>query len=199
MENKKGVSKGLVVSIFIILILVLGIIGGAFYIYCNQPKDIIENTLDGGNISLTYTDETNLFTIENAIPTSDVVGKVYDSAELFFDFTVKVDLEEASEIEYEVILVKDETISTAINENVKVYLEKEKSGTFVKVAGPEKFTSNVKNDKFGDNAMSVYKNMRTSSGNDNYRLRMWISDTAVFDVAQIQNFGVKVAINGVAK
>ena len=65
MENKKGVSKGLVVSIFIILILVLGIIGGAFYIYCNQPKDIIENTLDGGNISLTYTDETNLFTIEN--------------------------------------------------------------------------------------------------------------------------------------
>ena len=66
----------------------MGIVVGAFYIHNNQPVDVIEENLTGGDISLTYSDEENLFVIENAIPTSDIVGIKYDSAELFFDFTV---------------------------------------------------------------------------------------------------------------
>ena len=85
MENKKGVSKKIIIVSFIIVLLVIGIVTAAFVIHNNIPKEIVEETLEGGKISLTYSDEQNLFLIENSIPTSDLVGKAYDSADLFFD------------------------------------------------------------------------------------------------------------------
>lgn len=199
MEVKKGVSKGVIISCIIIVILVVGIIAGGFYIYYGSPAEVYQESLTGGNISLTYSDEENLFSIENAIPTSDIVGTAYDSADLFYDFTVKVDIEDANLIEYEVLLVKDETLSTALNNNIKIYLEKEKSGSYVKVAGPEAFSSNVDDEKIGNSVMAVYKEKRIESGNDNYRLRMWVSDTASIKPGELQNYAVKIALRGVAK
>lgn len=199
MEVKKGVSKGIVIACIIIVLLVASIIAGAFYIYYGSPEEVYQETLSGGTISLTYSDEQNLFLVENAIPTSDIVGSVYDSADMFFDFTVNVDIEEAEYVEYEVLLVKDDNLSTALNNNIKVYLEKEESGTYVKVAGPEEFSSNVDDEKIGNSVMSVYKGKRTSSGNDGYRLRMWLSDTATITPGEIQNYAVKVALKGEAK
>lgn len=199
MESKKGISKGIIIAAVIIVILVIGIVVGAFYIHNNKPVDVEELTLPGGDIALTYSDDENLFVIENAIPTSDMVGIKYDSAELFFDFTVKTTIEDAEYVEYEVLLVKDETISTALNDNVKVYLEKEKSGTYSKVIDPMVFSANTKDEELGTDIMSVYKQKKVSSGSDNYRLRVWLSDTAVFTAGEVQNFGVKVAIKGIAK
>lgn len=199
MGVKRSVSKGVVIACIIIVILVACIVGGTFYIYYGSPKEVYQESLTGGNISLTYSDEENLFAIENAIPTSDIVGKAYDSADLFFDFTVKVDIEDANYIEYDVLLVKDETLSTAINNNIKVYLEKEKNGSYVKVAGPELFTSNLDDEQIGNSVMSIYKEKHTESGNDNYRLRMWLSDSAKINAGEIQNYAVKVALKGKAK
>lgn len=199
MENKKGISKGVIITSIIIVLLVVAIVVGAFYIHNSKPVNVEEDTLPGGDIALTYSDEENLFVIENALPTSDVVGTTLDSAELFFDFTVKTEIEDAEYIEYEILLVKDETLSTALNDNVKVYLEREKSGTFSKVNDPVLFSANVKDAELGDSVMKVHNQRKTSSGSDNYRLRLWISDTAVFTPGEIQNFGVKVAIKGTAK
>lgn len=199
MENKKGISKGVLFSSLIIILLVVGIVVGAFYIHNNQSVDVIEENLTGGDISLTYSDEENLFVIENAIPTSDIVGTKYDSAELFFDFTVKTELEDANSISYDVILVRDDISSTSKNENIKIYLEKENNGSYVKVVEPTIFNVNLKDEELGENAMKVYTHSKSKSGSDNYRLRMWISDTAVFNAGEIQNFGVKVAIKGSAK
>lgn len=198
MEKKKGVSKGIIISSIIIVVLVIAIIIGAFYIHNNQPVEVKEETLEGGAIALTYSDEENLFVIENAIPTSDIEGKKLDSAELYFDFTVKTEIEDANYVEYEVLLVKDDTVSTALNENVKVYLEKEKSGSYSKVVDPTMFDANVEDLELGTNVMSLYKQKKTVSGSDNYRLRIWISDTAVFAQDEVQNFGVKIAIKGIA-
>lgn len=199
MENKKGISKGVLFSSIIIVVLVIGIVIGAFYIHNNQPVDVIEENLTGGDISLTYSDEENLFVIENAIPTSDIVGTKYDSAELFFDFTVKTELEDANSISYDVILVKDDISSTTKNENIKVYLEKQTNGSYVKVIDPTIFNPNLNDEELGENAMKVYTHSKNKSGSDNYRLRIWVSDTAVFNAGEIQNFGVKVAIKGSAK
>ena len=199
MENKKGISKGILITCLIIVLLVVGIVVGAFYIHNNQPVDVIEEDLVGGNVSLTYSDEENLFVIENAIPTSDMVGTKLDSAELFFDFTVKTEIEDANYVEYEIILVKDESTSTSLNDNIKVYLEKEKRGTYSKVVEPTIFKTNLTDAELGSDLMSVYKQKKTSSGSDNYRLRLWVSDTAVFNVGEVQNFGIKIALKGVAK
>lgn len=199
MENKKGISKGILLSSIVIVLLVVGIVIGAFNIYNSQPVDVVEENLTGGEISLTYSDDENLFVIENAIPTSDIVGTKYDSAELYFDFTVKTELEDANSISYDVILVKDDISSTAKNENIKIYLEKQTNGSFVKVIDPIVFKPTIKNEEYGEKAMSIYTYEKSKSGSDNYRLRMWVSDTAVFNVGEIQNFGVKVAIKGSAK
>lgn len=199
MESKKGISKKILFCSLIIILLVVGIVIGAFYIYNNQPIDVIEENLSGGDISLTYSDEENLFVIENAVPTSDIVGTKYDSAELFFDFTVKTELEDANSISYDVILVKDDISSTALNENIKVYLEKQNNGTYVKVIDPMVFKPNLNDVELGNDIMKVYTYTKNKSGNDNYRLRIWVSDTAVFDASDVQNFGVKVALRGTAK
>lgn len=199
MENKKGISKGILITCLIIVLLVVAIIVGAFYIHNNQPVDVVEENLSGGSVSLTYSDDENLFVIENAIPTSDIVGTKLDSAELFFDFTVKTEIEDANYVEYEIILVKDEMTSTSLNENIKVYLEKEKRGTYSKVVEPTLFKTNVTDAELGTDLMSVYKQKKTTSGSDNYRLRLWVSDTAIFNAGDVQNFGIKVAIKGIAK
>lgn len=200
MQDKKGVSKGIKFWAFTIVIFVIGIIGWAFYDHYSQPADVEEITLDGGRISLTYADDANLFAIFNATPTSDLVGTKFDSADLFFDFTIKTEILDANFVEYEIILIKDEKNSTALEGNVKVYLEKEDSGTYSSVFDPEIFIANVDDDdNIAGSAMSIYKNKRKSSGNDNYRLRMWISDAAVYSSDVIQNFGVKIAIKGKAK
>ena len=99
MENKKGISKGILIICLVIVLLVVAIVVGAFYIHNNQPVNVVEENLIGGSVALTYSDDENLFVIENAIPTSDVVGTKFDSAELFFDFTVKTEIEDANYVE----------------------------------------------------------------------------------------------------
>ena len=199
MENKKGISTKIIIISFCIVVLILGIIVGAFYIENGKPSKVIEETLPGGSVSLTYTDEQNLFMIENAIPTSDVVGIKNDAAELYFDFTVTTDMNEASLIKYSVLLVKDENISSAINENIKVYLEKQVDGTHKKISDPILFTNNYTDTEIGNNIMKVHEQKRRESGSDNYRLRIWLSDTAVFNTQDVQNFGVKIAVVGAAE
>ena len=199
MENKKGISRKIIIISFCIVILILGIIGGAFYIQKSQPVDVIEETLPGGSVSLTYTDEENLFVIEKAIPTSDVVVTASDAADLYFDFTVTTDVDEASLIKYSVLLVKDESVSTAINENIKVYLEKQVDGTYKKVGDPKLFENNYKDEQIGNTIMKIHEQKKRESGSDNYRLRIWLSDTAVLDSKDNQNFGVKIAVVGTAE
>ena len=199
MENNNRVSKRIIVGIICIILFVILILVGAIYVYYSTPKSVETKQLNGGNISFTYTDDENLFVIQNAIPTSDLVGTKYDSADLYFDFTVKTEIEDANYIEYEILLLKDDKHSTALENNIKVYLEKETKGAYVGVVEPLVFSANYDDKALNTSAMSIYKQKRTSDGNDNYRLRMWISDTAILSSEQVQNYGVKVMIKGVAK
>ena len=199
MENKRGLSKVVIVSVIFIISSVSLLIIGAFYLQNSKPQVIEQETFDGGSVILTYADDENLFVIENGVPTTDLVGMTYDSADKYFDFTVKTIVDEADFIEYKIVLIKKEAISTALDDNVKVYLEKEDRGTYTKVSEPLVFESNINDKSLGESAMSIFKIKKNSSGNDNYRLRMWISDEAIVSPEQIQNYGVKIAIVGEAK
>lgn len=201
MESKKGVSKGVLISIIVIILGAVAIVGLSFLGFANKPEVIQQETLEGGSITLTYSDEENLFVLENGMPTADSVGMAFDSADKYFDFTVKTVVDEAEYIEYQIILVKDNEFSTAIDSNIKVYLEKEDSGTYTKVGEPVKFVNEVKEKEEEDEEVStaIFKIKKTSSDNDNYRLRMWVDEMANIDPSQIQNYGVKVTIEGEAK
>lgn len=199
MEKKKGVSKKIGFLCFCIFVFVIGIIVGAFYIYNRSSVNVEEKTADGGSLSLTYADDSNSFVIENAIPTSDIIGEKLDSADMFFDFTINTELDEATSIQYNILLVRDEEKSNALNSNIKVYLEKENNGKYEKVVAPVIFTSNFNDKDLGKDVMKLYTNKAISDGSENYRLRLWLSDTAVYEPEEEQNFGIKISVQGTAK
>ena len=107
-------------------------------------------------------------------------------------------MDNASAVEYEISLVKNQVNSNISNDDIKIYLEKEKSGTYTKVFGPDKFTPLKKNTKLGSKkgSMSLLSVRKTNSTADNYRLRVWLSDKSTLDKG---DYEVDVEVNGIAK
>lgn len=198
MDNKKGISKKVWLIILSIIFVVGMVLGISAYMFYNQPKDVEIDELNGGEVLLTYTDEENVFTINNALKMSDVDGIAQNAADKYFDFTVSTDINNANNIEYSILLVKDETLSTALNENVKIYLEKQNSGSYVEAFGPGEFAPNLNSAVYNGDAMTILKVNKKNSTKDNYRLKMWISDEANITPEQIQNFSVKIIVEGKA-
>lgn len=198
MENNKGISKKMWFIIVGIVLVVVAIIVIAAMVFYNQPSDVEIDELNGGEVSLTYTDDENVFTISGAQMMSDTDGMNQDAVDKYFDFTVSTDISNANNIEYSIILVKDEKNSTALNENIKIYLEKQNSGSFEKVFGPEVFDANIKEGTYEGDAMTILKATKKNSTKDNYRLRMWLAVDSQVNAGDIQNFTVKIIVDGKA-
>ena len=198
MEEKKGISKKIWMIILSIVFGVGLIIAGAGMVFYGGTKDIEYEDLNGGEVSLTYTDDENVFSITQSVPMSDVVGKAQDGADKYFDFTVSTDINNANNIEYSVILLKDETASTTLNENIRIYLEKQSSGTYEEAFGPSVFMANVRDEEYHGDAMTILKVKKKNTTKDNYRLRMWVSEDASIKPEEIQNYTVKIIVKGKA-
>ena len=201
MENKNKISKGVLfgiigVSMLLVIILVL-----AFVIFFMTPKDIKEEVIDAGDVSMTYTDDFNGLSITNASPVTDEVGKTLDGADQYFDFSVSTNVLSSATVEYEIALVKNKSISTIGDGDIRVYLEKQSSGSYVKVFGPDSFVGITEKSKIGSpkGAMIVSKVANDESSTENYRLRMWLSDKALVTPDVIQNYTVEVVVNGRAQ
>ena len=197
MTNKKGISFKVWMLLIAVFLSVGAVIGVSSYLFYGEPKNIEYDEVSGGEISMTYTDDKNVFAITNGIKMSDAEGMIQDASDKFFDFSINTDISNANNLEYSIILVKDETLSTALDENVKIYLEKEVSGSYSEVAGPIVFSSNMKDSELGE-AMTIYKGTNKNNQTENFRLRMWISDTAEVTPEQIQNYSVKIMVDGKA-
>lgn len=192
--SKKVLIGSLVLSIVIIIAIIISI-----YVFFNSPKKVKKETLDGGSISLTYSDDECGLAISNVTALSDVAGKKLDAANLYFDFSVAVKLEEAKQIDYEISIVPD-NLSTIDNKIVKVYLEKQKSGTFKQVLKPTFIELAKEKSDLGSpkGSMVLYKETSSKSTNNNYRLRMWVSDSNQTPLTSLDNFKVKILVKGKA-
>ena len=197
MSSKKGISFKVWMLLLAVFLSVGAVIGVSAYLFYGEEKNIEYDEVSGGELSMTYTDDQNIFSITNGIMMSDVDGMAQDASDKFFDFSVNTDISNANNLEYSIILVKDEELSTAQDENVKIYLEKEISGSYSEVAGPIVFSSNMKDSEY-ENAMTIYKGTNKNNKTENFRLRMWISDTANVTPEQIQNYTVKIMLDGKA-
>ena len=197
MSSKKGISFKVWMLLLAVFLSVGAVIGVSAYLFYGEEKNIEYDEVSGGELSMTYTDDQNIFSITNGIMMSDVDGMAQDASDKFFDFSVNTDISNANNLEYSIILVKDEELSTAQDENVKIYLEKEISGSYSEIAGPIVFSSNMKDSEY-ENAMTIYKGTNKNNKTENFRLRMWISDTANVTPEQIQNYTVKIMLDGKA-
>ncbi len=193
--NKRVFNWSLCASILVILILLI-----ALLIFYNSPKEVVTKKLDGGSINLTYTDEFNGITVNKCVPLNDNRGKIMDSADLFFDFSVTSELLDADVINYEISLKKDTALSTTLDENIRVYLEKEKDGKYITAFGPETYEESNSKTKLGTDVgyMPILKVKKTSNSTDKYRLRVWLSDRAIVDKKALQKITMKVYVTGKA-
>lgn len=155
-----------------------------------QSKDDVK-----ANVSMTYTESTNGISIENASPTSDEVGKKLNGKNEYFDFTVSTKNPNKSKVVYEIAAVKDKN-STISDNDIRIYLEKQVSGTYEEIVKPQPFKPIAKNSKIGSPKGSMLlKKVKTKvSSNDNYRLRMWLSDKA--NIQDVKTYAVKINVYG---
>lgn len=199
MEKKKGNElSGIFWIILIIICLILAIFVGFLFVEFGKQKDIvIETEENGGNIILNYTNNITGLYITKAIPTNDNIGMKSNDEGNYFDFAIDTKLDNATSIDYEVSIIKDNKKSTIPDSDIRIYLEKENSGTYTKVFGPSPYKGIKENSELGsqEGSMILYKYSTKKSGVDNYRLRIWLSDSSTI---QNGDYAVEVVVNGKA-
>lgn len=200
MENKKGISKGILFFVVLISVVVIAVLVISFKVFYDTPKEVIKETVEAGSVSMTYADDFNGLAIVNATPVTDEVGMLFDGADQYFDFTVTTEIDDSASVDYEIAVVK-KSDSTILDDNIRIYLEKQSEGSYVKVFGPEKYTALSKKSDIGSpkGSMVITKVNKKEKATDNYRLRIWLSDKAVVSPEVLQNYTVEVVISGKAK
>lgn len=198
MENKKELSKNFWYMIIGICSLLIVIIIIAFVVFANRKPEVVEKNENGANIVLNYSSDVSGLKLTELTPTTDAVGMKNSNEDEYFDFSVEVALDNARGVEYEISAIKDTKNSNISDDDIKIYLEKEKSGTYTKVFGPEKFKPLKKKTEIGSEkgSMVLTKTKKTNSIADNYRLRVWLSDKSNTPSG---NYSIKIVVNGKAK
>ena len=194
MKNKNFITIfGISLILFVVLITVV-------ISFFKTPKEVKLEKLDGGSITLTYTDTFNGIQILQAEPVSDTTGMKFDSADKFFDFSVNTTMKESNKINYEISIKKDSNESTTLDENIRVYLEKIDNNKNTPVFGPETYKPITKKTNIGTKSgyMVIYSGEKMKSGTDNFRLRVWLYDKAQFDKTAAQNITMNVSISAKA-
>ena len=197
-KKVKELSREFWISLISVCSLMTLLITIAFIVFVNRAPDVVEKKETGGYVTLNYTTATSALAITNATPTTDAVGMKKNEAGQFFDFSVDVNLEDAKKVEYEISVIRDEKNCTINDEDVRIYLEKEDSGTYTQIFGPEKFKPMKNYSSVGSEigSMVLTNVKKIKAGTDNYRLRLWLSDKAI---ASGGNYSVEVDIHAIAK
>lgn len=197
-EVDEKTSKKILLSIILITILVISVISLSFATFQKDNLNDDSNSISTGNISMNYTEDTNGISITNAMPISDEVGKSLKGVGEYFDFTINSTIVNNSKLTYQIAAVKDSK-STVPDSDIKLYLEQQKSGTYESVLDPVSFTPIKEISDIGapKGSMILRTVDKNSSGSDNYRLRMWISDKA--SPSQGLTYTIKVNVYGKAQ
>ena len=198
MRQKCKFSKSFLCFLFIICMVLLCLIIMGFIGFFGCKKKVVDDRVDGGNIVLKYASEFDGIRISKAIPTSDIVGVERAEEGDFLDFAVDTTINEAAGIDYEVSVAKDKKTCNISDDDIRVYLEKEISGTYTSVFGPESLVPLKRKTKLNSKvgSMVIYSVNKTKTSTDNYRLRVWLSDKSLV----VDNYcEIVVFVNGKAK
>ena len=197
-EKEEEKVKNILISLIIVTVLVLTVLGLSFATFQQEHKNDNSNSITTQNISMNYTESENGITIVNAVPTPDSVGKLLNGKSEYFDFTINVTLAKNTKVKYEIAAIKDKD-STIPDENIKLYLEQQVSGSYEEAMPPTIYTPLKEQSEIGSpiGSMKLKTVEKDKSGADNYRLRMWIREGAPIEVSQ--EYTVKVNVYGKAQ
>ena len=183
-EEKTNKKKQIVMSILVAsLVLIITGVTYAVFSYSNSSINN-NNTIKSGQVTMTYSEQSNSYIVENALPKKDAEGMNENN---YFEFTVTSSAKTNAtdtvgiQIPYEINLSSkqvEEGKQQLQEENIKVYLTKVEDGKEVGVTAPTKI-SELGNSLYRENATKLaYKLNLHKNGNETisttYRLRAWI-------------------------
>lgn len=176
---KKAESRDLLLSVFAVALLIIAIAGVTYAIFTYTANGKQENVISTGSISMSYIESnTNVISINNAMPTLDNVGIIQKD---YFDFTISSTISGVATISYEIWAKSISTENQLSTNDIKVYLEKENGGKYQEILEPTTFKETK------DKGMLLYTGSFVNSESiktnfsENYRFRMWLSDSAQID------------------
>ena len=175
-------KKQLTISIVAVMTLVLMIVGVSYAAFTFTGMGQRANTITTGVISMSFTESSNIISIDKALPTTDTTGKTRLKDGEYFDFTLSSTIKGSTNVNWE-IAAEDITSSTAKKidgKHIKLYLTKlNTDGTEEEVMLPKVYSTNSANNYTGRPAgmMSLAKGTTGDSFSTKYRLRMYVDET----------------------
>ena len=171
-------SKNKIKKIFPVIsfmLLISALIGATYAIYTVSMTGN-QNVITTGVISMSYTESTNVISIENALPKSDIEGQTQEDS-FNFSITSNLTLKETDSdkpIIYTLELEKldvDEGYQKLNDNQIKIYLENTDTDSVLKLS--------LASDLYGDSVKRLYATTHNhkygiNSIRTNYRLRVWI-------------------------
>ena len=179
---------------FIIAILLI-VTGVTYSFYKIRLEGQKTHFVSSDLISFTYKEsDTNVISIENAIPVADEVGKKQKDSNSMFDFNVSTKYKGVGNINYEVYstLMK----STLDSKYVKVYLTDQNDNPL------DGYSKDVPvydalSESIVEDGKTLYKGSLKSGDVKNLRLRIWLS-SEYSDGSEARTFAFKVNVKGEA-
>lgn len=175
-------SRQILLSILGLALIIVAIVGVSYAVMIDSSNGVISNEAFIDN-----NDDQNGIFLDNTLPISDSVGKIYDK---YFDFDVVSLVSSATIVEYEISLEKvlDNSITLSNNE-VKFYLEKLVSNKFTMVNEPQHFFEIGMDSALGTSAnnMIIYhgsfvnNTIEKRSFKESFRLRCWVDDKTIIN------------------
>lgn len=209
MEHLKDEKKITFISLLGLIGLLLVTIGVTFAFFNYTKLGSTENLITTGTIKLIYTENECVgkgIKMENALPVSDEIGKVYSTENYVFDFKVEGTTKSVNDLPYEVTARMSDN-STLDSSLVKIYLvefngdsevpsTQTLSNGVIKTYDELTQTSYVSEDYILEK--TIYKGFIPADSDSyiaNFRLRMWIREDADFSNQSNNNQTFIVTVN----
>ena len=177
-KGKKGLSNNsMIIIITVITMLLIILIFVSFCLFKSSQEKNIKTKTNTEVISIVYDKDDNGLSMKDYIPLKDEVGKKLDKKEYYFDFNIKSKINSDVSVDYELALSKDDKCNLD-DKQIKVYLEKENEGTYVKSFNPKLYKGIKKKSDIGTRkgSMILIRDNIVENINDKYRLRVWIDE-----------------------
>ena len=205
--NKLKENKQIFFALCGVLVLIIIIAGTTYAVFNYSNNNASNNDINSGHISMNYTEPSNEYVVDNALPMKDEEGM--NSTNYFeFSVTTKANPNDADDegvsIPYEISITELEG-NTLTNDKVKMYIT-EVEGGIEHVNTSPTLVSYFESSLYKDGQIKVGFNLHLhKNGNQavttKYRLRAWVdydTDVSDWDTAGEFVYKFRVNVNGEA-
>ena len=171
---KEKESQELLLSVFGVAILIIVITGITYAVFRYTSKSEKINLITTSAIKMSYVESnTNVISINNALPISDYIGKKQSD---YFDFTLSSTITGIMTINYDIVANRIDTENEIDPKKIKVYLEKKESGEYKEVLTPTNFSETSEKQMLLFKDSFINTENKTTEFSYNYRFRMWMDE-----------------------